>query len=34
VVLIDKSGRQEELPLMLKDEVAQLILERVVNLLH
>jgi phosphopantothenoylcysteine decarboxylase/phosphopantothenate--cysteine ligase len=34
VVLIDKSGRQEELPMMLKDEVAQLILERVVNLLH
>jgi phosphopantothenoylcysteine decarboxylase/phosphopantothenate--cysteine ligase len=33
VVLIDKSGKQEELPLMSKDEVAQLILERVVNLL-
>jgi len=34
VVLIDRSGQQEELPLMSKDEVAQLILERVVKLLR
>jgi phosphopantothenoylcysteine decarboxylase/phosphopantothenate--cysteine ligase len=34
VVLIDKSSQQVELPLMSKDEVAQLILERVVNLLN
>jgi len=33
VVLIDKSGRQNELPLMSKEEVAQIILERVVDLL-
>lgn len=34
VVLIDKSGKQEELPLMSKEEVAQLILEHVVKLLR
>ena len=34
VVLIDRSGQQEELPLMSKDEVAQLILGRVVKLLR
>lgn len=33
VVLIDKSGRQNELPLMSKEEVAQIILERVVDFL-
>ena len=33
VVLIDKSGRQYDLPLMSKDDVAQIILERVVDLL-
>jgi phosphopantothenoylcysteine decarboxylase/phosphopantothenate--cysteine ligase len=33
VVLVDKSGKTEELPLLSKDEVAQKILERVVALL-
>ncbi len=34
VVLIDKSGKQDQLPLMSKDEVAQKILERIVELLN
>ncbi len=33
VVLLDKSGAQEELPLMSKDEVAQAVIYRVVDLL-
>lgn len=34
VVLLDKSGKQEQLPLMSKDEVARIVLERVVGLLE
>ncbi len=34
VVLIDKSGKQDQLPLMSKDEVAQTILGRVMDLLN
>lgn len=33
VILLDKSGHQEELPLMSKDEVAQVLIERMVGLL-
>lgn len=33
VLLLDNSGKQEQLPLMAKDEVARIILERVVGLL-
>lgn len=33
VLLLDKSGKQEQLPLMTKDEVARIILEKVVGLL-
>lgn len=33
VLLLDSSGKQEELPLMSKDEVARVVMERVVSLL-
>jgi len=33
VLLLDKSGKQEQLPLMSKDEVARSVLDRVVGLL-